>query len=275
MNRTSYRLIALDLDGTALDSTGTIQPSTKTAVRNALDRGVTVVLVTGRHHVATAPFHRELGLKTPAICCNGAYVYDFATQRAIVGDPMSPPQARHMLEICRRHDVHCLLYTSEAMTYEIENPHIARLKAWADSFIPSLRPELRQVASFERLIDNTPFLWKFVVSHDDPRVLSSWSADAQGGGDYAIEYSWTDRVDVTKAGNSKGRRLIEWASSQNIEPSEIIAFGDNHNDLSMIRAVGFGVAMGNAEAALKADAAWVTTSNDRDGIATALERYLV
>ncbi len=275
MTPTSYRLVALDLDGTTLDSTGTIRPSTKAAVRQALASGIEVALVTGRHDVATAPFHFELGLTAPAICCNGAYVYDFETRRAIVGDPLSQALARRLLEICRRHDVHCLVYTEDAMNFEVENAHIARLRAWADAVVSPVRPTLRRVDDFDRLIGAASTVWKFVVSHDDPAVLSAWQAESETDSDYAVESSWRNRFDVVRAGNSKGRRLIEWAGARGIEPAEIIAFGDNLNDLSMIRAVGLGVAMGNAEDILKAEAGWVTTSNDSDGIAEALARFLV
>lgn len=274
MTSQPYRLIALDLDGTTLDPEGGIRPSTKAALRNALDRDVEVVLVTGRHHVATAPFHRELALTTSTICCNGAYVYDFAERRAIVGDPMSKSQARQLLEIGRRHGAHSLVYTGEAMNFEVEDPHITRFKAWADGFIPSLRPELRRVDSFDRLISEASVIWKFVVSLEDPTMLSAWEADVEAAGEFTSDNFAVHRFDVVRIGNSKGRRLIEWAAARGIAPSEIIAFGDNHNDLSMIRAVGLGVAMGNAEEALKAEAAWVTAANDADGIADALARFL-
>ncbi len=272
---TSYRLVALDLDGTTLDSAGMIRPSTKAAIRKALGSGVEVVLVTGRHDVATAPFHFELGLAAPAICCNGAYVYDFAARRALVGDPLGKAQARRLLEICRRHGVHCLVYTEDAMNFEVETAHITRLQAWAEGVIAPLRPTLRRVDSFDRLIGEASVVWKFVVSSDDSSVLSAWQADAErGGGEYAIESSWRNRFDVVRTGNSKGRRLIEWAAGRGIKPCEIIAFGDNLNDLSMIQAVGLGVAMGNAEDILKAEAAWVATSNDTDGIAETLAHFL-
>ena len=72
-----FRLIALDLDGTALDAGFRFRPRTEAAVAAALARGVDVVLVTARHHVAVGPYHAQLRLASPAICCNGTYVYDF------------------------------------------------------------------------------------------------------------------------------------------------------------------------------------------------------
>ncbi|MDR3440032.1 pyridoxal phosphatase [Telmatospirillum sp.] len=268
-----FRIIALDLDGTTLDSHGAIRPSTKAAVSAALARGLEVVLVTGRHHVATRPYHVELGLTSETICCNGTYVYDFAASKVIVGNAMSREQARRMLAICRRHNVHCFLYLTDAMTFEVPNARVERLCAWANSFPPDTRPDIRQVDSFDREIDRASGFWKFVVSHDDADVLAAWQAEANESGEFSLEFSWTNLVDAVLAGNTKGQRLLDWAAARGVAADEIIAFGDNHNDLSMIGSVGLGVAMGNAEEALKAAAGWVTGDNDSDGIAETIERF--
>jgi Cof subfamily protein (haloacid dehalogenase superfamily) len=270
-----YRMIALDLDGTLLDTHGAVRPSTKAAVAAARDRGVDVVLVTGRHHVATRPYHVELGLGSPAICCNGTYVYDFAGARVVIGAPMSKPQARDVLELCRRHDVHCLLYVENAMTFEVANAHVQRLCNWGDGLSPDVRPDIHRVDSFENTIETASHVWKFVVAHDDPSVLSAWQIDAARSGGLSIEASWTNRLDVVCAGNTKGMRLLKWATTRGVDPSEIIAFGDNHNDLSMVASVGLGVAMGNGEDALKAVAQLVTGGNDSDGIAETIERFVL
>src|SRR5664279_2812697 len=77
----TFQLVALDLDGTALDSHLQIRPATIEALQRARAQGVEVMLVTGRHHVATYAYWHQLGLELPAICCNGTYVYDFRTHR--------------------------------------------------------------------------------------------------------------------------------------------------------------------------------------------------
>ena len=269
-----FKIIALDLDGTALDSREAIRPRTKAAVASALARGVEVALVTGRHHVATRPYHLELGLKSPALCCNGAYVYDFVTEAALAGDGLSEPEARWLLQECRTSGVHTMIYTDKAMTFERDNAHLRRLVAWAATYPVATRPDIRQVDSFDRVIDEARVIWKFVVSHDDLGLLAEWHARMQDNPDLSVEYSWTNRVDIVRSGNSKGRRLIEWASSRGVTPAEILAFGDNQNDLSMIEAAGFGVAMGNGDEAAKRAAALVIGDNDSNALAETIERYL-
>jgi Cof subfamily protein (haloacid dehalogenase superfamily) len=269
-----FKIIALDLDGTALDSREAIRPRTKAAVAAALAQGVEVALVTGRHHVATRPYHLELGLKTPALCCNGAYVYDFVAEAALAGDALSERQARRLLQECRASGVHAMIYTDQAMTFERDNAHLRRLMAWAATYPVAIRPDIRQVESFDRVINEARVIWKFVVSHDDVGVLAEWHARMQDNPDVSAEYSWTNRLDIVRSGNSKGRRLVEWAGSRGVTPAEILAFGDNRNDLSMIEAAGLGVAMGNGDEAAKRAAVLVIGDNDSNALGEAIERYL-
>jgi hypothetical protein len=269
-----FKIIALDLDGTALDSRETIRPRTKAAVASALAQGVEVALVTGRHHVATRPFHLELGLKAPAICCNGAYVYDFAAEATLTGDALSQAQARWLLDACRTSGGHTMIYTDEAMTFERYNDHLRRLLAWAATYPAAIRPDIRHVESFDRVIEEARLIWKFVVANDDLGALAAWSARIHDNPDLSVEYSWMNRLDIVRSGISKGRRLIEWAGARGVAPAEILAFGDNQNDLSMIEAAGLGVAMGNGDEAAKRAAALVIGDNDSDALGEAIERLL-
>jgi Cof subfamily protein (haloacid dehalogenase superfamily) len=270
-----FRLVALDLDGTALDSTFRFRPSTEAAIAAALRHGIDVVLVTARHHVAVHPYHAQLRLRSPAICCNGTYVYDFTAPRVLVGDPIGKDQARWLLSLVRRCGVHCCIYTGASMTFEVENAHMRRFRIWAESLAPAVRPDIRQIDSFERVIDEADLIWKFLVSHDDANVLSAWQAEAARSGAFSIEFSWKNRLDVVRSGNSKGQRLLEWAATRGIDPADIMAFGDNHNDVTMIRSVGMGVAMGNGEDVVKAVAARVIGDNQSDDIAGTIERFAI
>jgi len=136
----AYRLIALDLDGTTLDSKREIRPATKAALAEARSMGVEVVLVSGRHHGAIRPYHRELELDTPAICCNGAYVHDFETGTPVVGSAIGRDTATALLGLCRRRNLHTLIYADDDMTYEESTPHLETLIAWGARFPAEIRP---------------------------------------------------------------------------------------------------------------------------------------
>jgi Cof subfamily protein (haloacid dehalogenase superfamily) len=268
------RLIALDLDGTTIDKAGLVHPRTRAAIAAARASGVEVMLVTGRHHVTTKPYQVELGLAGPAICCNGTYVYDFAADRVDVGTPMTRDEARRLLALARRHGVHALVYTTAAMTYEVENAHMRALTAWGRALPEAVRPNIVQIADFDAEIDAAPEVWKFVISHDDPAVLTAWHDEAGRDPGFSLEYSWFDRIDAARAGNTKGGRLVAWAAARGIAASEIVAFGDNHNDLSMLTAVGRGIAMGNAEDAVKAAVAEVIGPHGTEALGEAIERLI-
>jgi len=91
----------------------------------------------------------------------------------------------------------------------------------------------------------------------------------------ACEWSWHDQVDIAREGNSKGKRLAQWVASAGYQMSEVLAFGDNYNDLSMLETVGLGVAMGNADEAIKARAGRVIGTNLEPGIAETIYREVL
>ncbi len=107
----------------------------------------------------------------------------------------------------------------------------------------------------------------FALSHPDTQALQQFAEKVENEMGLACECSWHDQVDIAKAGNSKGRRLAEWVNSQGYQMSDVLAFGDNYNDLSMLENVGLGVAMGNADSAIKARAGRVIGTNLETGIA--------
>ena len=87
------RVIALDLDGTLLTGKKTILPASLDALARAKDAGYQIIVVTGRHHVAIHPFYQALALDTPAICCNGTYLYDYHAKKVLESDPMPVDKA--------------------------------------------------------------------------------------------------------------------------------------------------------------------------------------
>ena len=274
MRPMKYRLVALDLDGTLLDSTLQIRRQTVDVLRRAGERGVQAMIVTGRHHTAVHVYWRELCLELPAICCNGGYVYDFRDGRALAGDPFTRAEARELLGVIRAHPVDAMLYTDEAMTHENEMPQLAATRQWAATLPETVRPRLARVASFDRVIDEAGFLWKFLVVSENPASLETFMHAAVAQGFDGVRSSRT-HIDLARPGNSKGRRLAELLARWNIPPDAVIAFGDQDNDKDMLELAGLGVAMGNSRPDVRARADWVTGTNDSDGIAEVLQRFVL
>lgn len=269
----NYQVIAFDLDGTLLNSDGQILPSSIAAIQKARELGKKVVLVTGRHHTAVKPYYAQLGLDTPIICCNGTYLYQMQTDNVLAANPLNAEKAKKILDLAFQYGSHVLLYSRDAMNFQTFNPHMTKFKAWADSCAEDVRPNVRQVPDLYHFISSGDIIWKCVISAPNREVMLQ-VVDELPADQFSCEWSWVDRVDIANVGNSKGGRLLELLKLWQIDPQQVIAFGDNHNDTSMLTAVGLGVAMGNAENEVKQQAAVVTASNDDDGIAQVLEKYL-
>jgi Cof subfamily protein (haloacid dehalogenase superfamily) len=269
-----YRLVALDLDGTLLDNARQVRRQTIDALQRVRELGVQVMIVTGRHHTSTQAYWHQLNLELPAICCNGAYVYDFRAGKALAGDPFTRAEARELLSIVRAQSIHATIYTDAAMTYEEDRRHLADMRQWGLTQPEPVRPRLALADSFERLIDEAGIVWKFLIASDDPAALETFMQAARARGFDSVRSS-SNRVDVARPGNSKGKRLAEFLAQQSILPQEVIAFGDQDNDKEMLELVGLGVAMGNSRQEVRASADWVTGHNDSDGIADALQRFVL
>lgn len=263
----TYRVIALDLDGTLLDRQKRILPESLDALAKARAAGIKVVVVTGRHHVAIHPFYQALKLDTPAICCNGTYLYDYQAKKVISSDPLSVEKTRQVITLLERYDIHGLLYVDDAMLYQKTTGPVLRSLAWSESLPEAQRPNIVHVESLVAAADRAQSIWKFATSHADTLALREFATQVENDLGLACEWSWHDQVDIAKGGNSKGRRLQEWVESEGLSMSDVIAFGDNYNDLSMLETVGLGVAMGNADDAIKARAKLVIGTNEQPSIA--------
>lgn len=271
----TYRVIALDLDGTLLTPQKTILPESLAALKRARESGIKVVVVTGRHHVAIHPFYQALALDTPAICCNGTYLYDYHAKKVLSADPLKPQQATQLIDMLDAHDVHSLMYVDNAMLYEHPTGHVTRTENWAQSLPEDQRPVFRQVNSLREAAHAVDAIWKFALTDEDIPKLKNFTQKVEQQLGLACEWSWHDQVDVAQTGNSKGKRLAQWVASEGLSMDQVIAFGDNYNDLSMLESAGLGVAMGNADEAIKARADVVIGTNLETGIADTLYKYVL
>ena len=261
------RVIALDLDGTLLTPTKTLLPSSLQALARAREAGFTPIIVTGRHHVAIHPFYQALALDTPAICSNGTYLYDYHAKKVLEADPLPAAQALQLIDMLNEHQVHALMYVDNEMVYETPTGHVLRTRNWAQSLPPEQRPVFTQVDSLAQTAREVNAIWKFALTDEDNTKLNAFALEVEQQLGLECERSWHDQVDIARQGNSKGKRLAQWVASQGLSMEDVVAFGDNFNDISMLQAAGIGVAMGNAADEVKAHADVVIGDNTTDTIA--------
>ncbi|MDV7105756.1 Cof-type HAD-IIB family hydrolase [Vibrio sp. TH_r3] len=263
-----YKVLALDLDGTILTDDHTVHPQVKKAIQE-IKQYCRVIIVTGRHHTAARPYYYELGLDTPIICCNGTYMYDYKSETVLKQNAIEKHNALRFIEKSQEFKLKMVMYITDAMTYSNYNPftYMLALERWADSASEEYKPNIYRVDSFTQTAEQAEHVWKFVVEGSSASVKSlmqdSWVKENFNG-----ERSWSNRVDFAARGNSKGPRLAEYVKSLGYKASDVIAIGDNHNDISMLSYAGFGVAMLNADSIVKSHVQTVcATDNNHDGIA--------
>jgi len=261
----SYRLIAVDMDGTLLDDSKKITPRTAEAVRRASAEGVTVCLSTGRPLCGVRRYLDELALDTPVITCNGALIADASSGEVLFSRCVEPQDARAVWIYGQAFDTTICVWVRDRL-------YVNRIDERTEDYkkISGVEPEI--IADFEALIREgiSKLLW-----YDTPENITVFreklDTELNGGVSYltsnpAFLEFFDSRVSKAKAMEFLGAHI-------GIAREEMIAVGDGENDLSMLEYAGLGVAMGNASEAVKSRCGHVTASNNDDGVAKVIERF--
>lgn len=267
-----YKVVAFDMDGTLLNEDSQILPETYQAIEQLKRRGIKVLLVTGRHHTAVFPYYSQLKLDTPAICCNGTYHFDFHQQKLSEANPILPAQAQRVLELVQDFDIYSMLYLDDVMTYEKPDQRLNGFFSWVETLPRELKPELRQVPSFKSLVEQGSTVLKFSANSQHTERLTQFAAAVGAETGLNCEWSWTNHVDIAQKGNTKGASLAKWVAANGLSMQDVVAFGDNYNDISMLSSAGLGVAMGNSDQAVQDAANSVIGHNSTPAIAHKLTK---
>ena len=275
----AIRLLALDIDGTLLNPRGEITPRTRSALDEVQRRGILVALVTGRRFGSARPVVLELGLSVPLVSHNGALTKNVSTLDTIGFHPLDIETAREVIRIGRDHGTDMICCDDPnglgVMVIDGVSPENRALHRYLDKY----RDSLREVPDLLEYLDHAPIQIMFSGSCDP---IDDFADQLQQQLDGRIQlfktrYRSIDLtiLDAISTTASKGASVDEIALSYGIGSAEVMAVGDNHNDLTMLRRAGVGVVMANAEDELKAMGFALTASNDDDGVAIAIEKYIL
>ncbi|MGQ4602145.1 Cof-type HAD-IIB family hydrolase [Aeromonas veronii] len=268
-----YKAIALDMDGTLLTRDHKISSATRAALAQARAHGIKVLLVTGRHYMTARPFHHELALDTPLICSNGAYLYDPVQNRIISRDPLAAAPLTELLAAVEAQQMGALFHLSEGIGYIGCEEHVTRIRHWSANQPDHLKIALHPVEELPGWLDNP--VWKLELFNQDPARLHTFMGEVVEQMPFTHDWAAPYAVELVQPGCSKGNRLAQWAASEGIAMEQVVAFGDNNNDISMFEQVGLAVAMGNAAPQIQSHAHRVTADHNEDGIALALQRWVL
>ncbi|CAG1001501.1 5-amino-6-(5-phospho-D-ribitylamino)uracil phosphatase [Anaerolineae bacterium] len=260
------RLIAVDLDGTLLNTDHHITPRTRQALSVAGQRGIQVIMATGRPRLTTIPYLQELGLTTPGVFMQGLNIYngDGSLRHNVL---MDSETVRKTAAFAVEHDLTVMIYNHELIATRYRNAFTDILQAYHEPLPHEFGDKIID------LPDQHPVNKLFFI--DDPsRIPQIRAALTERIGSHStLQTSMPQFLEVLPAGASKGAGLKWLLEDMGISPSEVLAIGDGENDIEMIQLARIGVAMGNGNAHLKAEADYITLSNNEDGVAHAVEKF--
>ena len=268
-------MIALDLDGTLLQSNKTVSDKTVRVLRRAAEKEIHIVLATGRTVWGIQPLLKTLGCVRYAVMANGAIVRDLQTGEVISEHLLSAEKAVALYDYVRPLDVMFdffadgVGYTDKSFYSYIER--VPADQATRQMLIDSRKP----IASVrDYLTQSGEGVEKVNLLFADMETRKRIWRELQEEGDLVVTSSLAVNLELNDRAATKGNGLAGLCHYLGIPMSQVMAFGDSYNDINMIKTAGIGVAMGNAGEEVKAAADVIALSNDEDGVADMVMRKL-
>lgn len=280
------RIIALDLDGTLLDSEKRLSEVNRAALERAAKKGILIVPTTGRFFGMMPPAVRDLPFVRYAITINGAQVYDRETDTAIVRDEIPLDMALGVMEVLDRFDViyDCYRQNWGWMTAALQekaadyatNEHYLKMVREFRKPVSELKAHLKATANDGDVQKIMLFARNTQVSDLSSQVLDAIRLElAARFPEIKVTSSTWNNIELNIRTAHKGNALKRFAEHLGLGLANCMAFGDGMNDFTMVEAAGLGVAMANAEPEVKRVAKWIAPSNDDDGVAAGLEEWVL
>ena len=284
-----YELIAIDLDGTLLNAYGEISNEDKAAIQKQIQKGVEVVLTSGRTISAMENFAEEVGANHYLISGNGTAIYDLKKQQVIYHQYLSKDKILEIVKICEQHSMYYNVYTDRSIITKSLN--FNTLFYYSENLKKPIEKRtnieiVNNMAEYIEKMSNEPFLKITICDHDKMifnRMMQMLKQIENidvlevahmarkiieiGGEQQELAYYYTE---ITSKHVNKWNAILKLAQKLQIEPEKILAIGDNVNDLEMLKNAGAGIAMGNSAPEVKKVATFVTEENINSGVGMAL-----
>ncbi len=271
----NIKIIVIDIDGTLLTPEGSITARSLEAVQAAQQAGIGVTLATARRYSNTTIIANELGLNTTLILYDGAMIIQHPHKAILHKQLLQASVGQQAVDMLIRHKLQPVVHPFKGIEEEIWTGPTAFDNPWVGMYFASAPKQVHRMP-FETLCTGhiDPIR---VVAFASEEIIHTLLPEVA-----ALDCSWT----ITRRGNygsaelaimnpscSKASGVTELARYLSVPLEQIMAIGDNNNDIEMLRTVGWGVAMGQASEAVKSAARAVTASNREDGVAIAIQHY--
>ncbi len=289
-----YRLVAVDLDGTLLNSYGEVSNKNKEAIQKAKQKNVEVVLSSGRPIMSVKNLANEIGCNHYMICGNGAITYDIQKEEIIYNRFLEKAKVLQIIKICEENSIFYNVYTKDTILAKNLNYNVLFYHQENASKPEDKKTRITLLQNVEEYVQNRKeedYL-KITICDNDKVIFGSIIRKLRGIKDIdvldvahmsrkiikdgtdkiSMEYYYTE---ITSMNVDKWQAVENLASSLGIKKEEIIAIGDNINDAEMVKNAGLGVMMGNSAPYIKEIADVIVADNDNDGVAEAIEKYII
>lgn len=275
MSRT-IRMIGVDLDGTLLNSEKQLTAYTREVLKKAIEQEVAVVVATGRPFSGVPDELKHFPGMRYALTANGARILDMQKQKVVYKNLLSGEIAEKVIDILKRHHaiheffVDGVGYMNEDGLKNVyayfEDPHMAE-------YLQSTRITVKDVKEKLQVMKCEVDKLQGIFRNQKDKQEALEELNTLSG--IVVTAAMDNNLEINKEGTNKGLGLLQLGKSLGISREEIMACGDGGNDVEMLKEVGFAVAMANAYDTVKTAADFVTVSNDEDGVAKAIERFVL
>ncbi len=289
-----YKLIAIDLDGTLLNSYGQVSERNREALKKAQEKGIQIVLASGRSTNSVKNIANELGDNNYIICGNGSLVYDLQSDEIIYDKFIEKKKALQIIKICEENSIYYNVYTenmviakslsNNVLFYHQENANKPDSRKTKINLVENIYEYIQNIEN-ENILkftisDNSSIIFNSIikklreiknidvldVAHMSRKIIKAGTEEVQ------MAYYYTE---ITSENVDKWNAIKWLAERLDIPNEEVIGIGDNVNDKLMIENSGLGVAMGNSAPYIKEIADRVVASNNDDGVAEIIEEIIV
>lgn len=272
----SYKMLCTDMDGTLLDDNKNISERNKRAIAEAVKRGIKIVVCTGRLFTSADYYADLIGVKAPVIASNGSYIREKDRNEVIYKCALGYERSKKVLDIVKKYGIYPHFNSSDRVFTE-KIIYSSEVYIKNNKTLPKDRQiNIEIVEDWDNVLKKyDDEILKLIAIDKDAEKIAKAKAELKEMEDIEVVSSYFDNFEVMGKGVSKGRAVEIMSGYYNIPREEIICIGDNENDLTMIEYAGLGVAMGNGEDDVKKAADFITDTNNNDGVAKVIEKFLL
>ncbi len=268
---TDIKLVVLDVDNTLLNDDHELSERNIDVIKQVLEKGIRVILATGKAYGSCKGIIEQLGIKDPCIFTQGLTIHE-PDGTVKHQKTLDPEVARQVITFAEDRGFALVMYSQGRLLSRRANPHVDALHTkWKE-----VKPEY--VGPLQNVLNKQPVNKLIAVSETSGKHLKAlrWQLNAQLNGNATLMSGGVgNMLEVMPPNASKGKALKMLLREMDIKPEQVLAIGDAENDLEMIQVAGIGIAVENAQQALKDASDDITASNHEDGVARALEKYVL